>query len=83
MTMRLSASQLEAFMELERDRKASEHVFKIAHSFYHNQLVEYDIRNAKMWKELSEIHGIDLSAKAYTVKNINGISQIVEFEEEY
>lgn len=82
MTMRLSASQIEQIMELSYDQEAAAAVFKTAQTFYHNQNVEFQIRSKKFWDDLGEIHGLNLEDKAYTIKNVAGIHQIVEVDKE-
>lgn len=73
----LTAHQIEWMDEINADRLAQEMVFKIAINATANRLNELAKENQKFWRELEEIHGLDLDLYRYEANKIGNKACIV------
>lgn len=65
--MLVSARQVKEFSEIGRDKKAAEDTLKIALSHHANVLNSLLEKEGKLWEEVAEIHGLDLTKADYRI----------------
>lgn len=77
---RLTASQIEAFDEIMRDKNATARTMEVAINFTMNRLSEIEQEESKIWEEILTANGIErtYSSPVYTYRKIDGIVYLVE-----
>lgn len=73
----LTARQIDWMDEINADRQAQEMVFKIAINSISNRMNELNKENRRFWRELAEIHGLDLDLYRYEAKKVDNKACIV------
>lgn len=77
--MELTAKQIKDFDEIQNDKKAIDATLRTALQYHSNTLNQIRKKEDSLWKELSEIHGLDLS-KSWTLDLLSASVLIVEKE---
>ena len=76
--MKLTAKQIKAIDEIERDRRAHSETLQVALNFHTNQLNEINRLHRELWEELAEIYAFDLYREGgWTTKIVDGAVTIV------
>jgi len=77
---RLTASQIESFDEVMRDKNATYKALEIAINFAMNRISEIEKEESKMWEDILASHDIIRAhvSPVYTYRKIDGIVYLVE-----
>lgn len=79
----LTASQIKDFDEIGADKVAVENTLRVALQFHSNRVNEITKREQALWKELAEIHGLDLSTPGgYRIETSGPVVRIVRAAED-
>ena len=68
----LTAAQIRTLDELSADVESVDASLKVALTFHANARNEQVKRRTQFWKELAEIHGLDLATTRYKTKTVEG-----------
>ena len=80
-TYKITARQIKIFEETTIDKQALDAMLKSFMNHYTNRLNEITKTEKEVWKELSEIHGIDTQRKKYGLAVVDGCAQIQEIKD--
>jgi DNA-binding protein YbaB len=75
--IKLSARQIQWMDELARDKRAIEDVLNIAINYATNRKNELMKQEQDWWKEMSDLHGLDVWKEEYVIKHEDGAVYIV------
>jgi hypothetical protein len=78
---KLTPSQIRHSDEIRADELANNQTLEIALQFHSNRANENTKRWEQFWKEMAELHGLDLDQKIYNIIRIEGTPTIVEVKE--
>lgn len=76
--IKLTATQILQLEELYFDQTAVEATLKTAMVYHSNRMGEISKELGKWWKEIAEIHELDLDKKEYKIDRINSVVMAVE-----
>jgi hypothetical protein len=76
----ITARQMNAFDALDATVRAADATLKVALTHHANTLGQVNKTKAELWKELAELHRLDIDSVAYQLKHIGGTVFIVECE---
>lgn len=76
--VKLTARQIAAFDELQRDKKSTEDVMKIAINFAMNRMSELQNTEEEIWQELINTHNLNIEESVYTYRKIDGAVYLVK-----
>lgn len=77
----LTAEQVRKSDEIAADMYSAEKTLRVALNYHSNVTTEIHRRMTAMWRELAQIHGLDLQRK-YQILYRDGQHEIVEVEQE-
>jgi len=75
--MKLTASQIKRFAEINLDSETSDATLMISLNYHSNAKNQILRREKDLWDELREIHGLD-ACGAYEIRMIDGVMCIIE-----
>lgn len=77
----LTAAQIRELEEIGADKAANERTLKVALSFHSNAQNQIQRRLDAFWREIGQIHNLDLDDRSYSVRYVRGQHEIVVAEE--
>ena len=78
----LTAEQIRQLDEIGADDEANERTLRVALNFHSNAQNQIQRRLAAFWREIGQIHNLDLDDRSYSVRFVRGQHEIVEVDEE-
>ena len=80
-TYKLTSRQIKIFEETTIDKQALDAMLKSFMNHYTNRLNEITKTEKEVWKELAEIHDIDIQRDRYSLVVIDGSAQIQKIDD--